>query len=216
MRVLLVLPDVDGLNLEHEAEWISRSFHTEILKGSVSIASLFEYIIGRQFDIVHFGGHGTDDGIALSGSALTMFDIERIARAVGAQLVYLNSCSSARLAQFAIDQGVPAVIATTADVPDSQAWSIATSFYQALLVHGDLYTAFEVAKPRDGTLSFYSDGQVISKHIRPLFDKMEEFETLWQQGQQRNAQIWTALVVTWIFMFIQLAAIILYGWGGAR
>lgn len=176
MRVLLILPESD-LNTEHEMQWIGRTFHTETLR-DVTVASLFEYVNGRQFDVLHFGAHGSDDGIQLShNSILDMVDLARIARAVGARLVYLNSCSSARLAQYLVDQDVPAVIATTANVSDRVAWSTAILFYQAMQTSDDFYTAFDLVKPRDGTLSFFSDGKMLSRHVRPIIQRMDIFET---------------------------------------
>lgn len=204
-KVLLILPDT-GLETDHEFEWITRTYHTETLRGIVTPATVFDHITGRKFDIIHFGSHGSSNGIELSnGTLLSMFDVERIARQVGAQLVYLNSCSSARLAQFAVDQGVPAVIASTGEIQDVQAWSIATGFYQALLDAGDFYTAFEKAKPRDGTLSFYSDGQVISKQIRPLMDRMTLLEASLQNSQNQTQKFFYGMVGTWIFIVAELA-----------
>ena len=194
LRVLLVIPEV-GLNVDSEIEWITRTYHTESLTGVVTPARIFEYVAGRRFDVVHFGSHGNETGIELSnGTSISMFEVERLARAVGANLLYLNSCSSARLAQFAVDQGIPAVIASTHALDDAViAWSVAISFYQALLANGDFYQSYEAAKPRDGTLSFFSNGHLVSRQMKPLLDKMAVTEK--QLKTLHYTQLFLAIVV---------------------
>lgn len=198
MRILLIVPDL-GLNAENEIEWITRSYHTEVLSGVVTPARIFEHAAGRRFDIVHFGSHGNEDGVQLSsGTHINMFEVERLARTVGASLLYLNSCSSARLAQFAVDQGIPAVIASTHNLDDTViAWSVATSFYQALLEVGDFYQSYERAKPRDGTLSFYSNGHLVSRQVKPLLDKMGTLETALEQSNAQKDELQRQ--VRWLF-----------------
>ncbi len=202
-RVLLVLPD-GGTRISQaaEADWISRTFQTEILEGTrATTDGLYDFVAGRKFDIVHFAAHGDADGLLMSGGTrLTMYDVERVARTVGAKLVYLNSCASARLAQFAVDHGIPAVIATNADIDDTQAWSTAISFYQELLVTGDFYGAYEAAKPMDGSLSFYSDGHLVSRQIRPLLDEM----ALMRRHLKR---LYYVLGVTWVAMLVEFAVL---------
>ena len=194
LRVLLVIPEV-GLNVDSEIEWITRTYHTESLTGVVTPARIFEYVAGRRFDVVHFGSHGNETGIELSnGTSISMFEVERLARAVGANLLYLNSCSSARLAQFAVDQGIPAVIASTHALDDAViAWSVAISFYQELLNNGDFYQSYEAAKPRDGTLSFFSNGHLVSRQMKPLLDKMAVTEK--QLKTLHYTQLFLAIVV---------------------
>lgn len=221
MRILLVVPDL-GLNVDGEIEWITRSYHTEVLGGTVTPARIFEHIAGRRFDVVHFGSHGNEDGVQLSnGTMLNMFEVERLARTVGANLLYLNSCSSARLAQFAVDQGIPAVIASTHKLDDVViAWSVATAFYQALLEKVDFYQAYEAAKPHDGTLSFYSNGHLVSRQVKPLLDKMVTLETALDQSNAQKDELRRQMrlllyssVGTWIFVIAELVLIMmLRGW----
>lgn len=202
-RVLLVEPDNSiRINQTNEEEWITRSFQTEILGGDKATAEgLYEFIVGRKFDILHFAAHGDETGVLLSGgSKLTMYDIERIARIVGAKLVYLNSCASARLAQFAVDHGVPAVIANTADVSDAQAWSTAINFYHALLTHGDFYNAYEAAKPHDGSLSFFSSSGFARQQMHALLDDMKEIRSC-------ILRLSYLLVATWIVMLLGFAMV---------
>ena len=195
MRILLIVPDL-GLSVDSEIEWITRSYHTEVLGGIVTPARIFEHIAGRRFDIVHFGSHGDENGIMLSAKTqMNMFEVERLARTVGATLLYLNSCSSARLAQFAVDQGVPAVIASTHALDDSViAWSVATAFYQVLLDKGDYYHAYESSKPRDGTLSFYSNGLLVSRQVRPLMDKLADTEKHLRFLQYSQMGLWLIVI----------------------
>lgn len=202
-KILLIVPDL-GLSISNEIEWITRSFHTETLNGHVTPSDVFEHVTGRSFDIIHFGSHGDENGIQLSSNTyLDMFQIERLSRTVGANLLYLNSCSSARLAQFAVDQGVPAVIASTHRLEDSIAWSVATSFYQALQRDDDFYRAFETAKPRDGTLAFFSNGHLVSRQVLPLMNQLEKMRKWFLYSQ----------LGLWIIVIGELVAIMILAGG---
>lgn len=203
LKILLIVPE-SGLDVEQEIDWITRSFHTETLAGEVNPSRIFERIAGQRYDVIHIGAHGSENGVELSGGTfLTMFELQRLARTVDAKLVYLNSCSSARLAQYMIDQGVPAVVATTYEIDDVTAWSIAISFYRALSADGDFYRAYESAKPSDGTVSFFSDGNFISRQIKPLHDQLENSRREREQLRQQVRWLLYGQIATWLLIVVE-------------
>ena len=147
-RVLLVAPEYgdagDPLETVAEVRGIQSTYQTEQLRGRVTVADIYELTKDRQFDIIHFAGHGDDDGIDLGGERLTMDMLARIARKTRAKLVYLNACDSARLGQYLLNRGVPAVVMTSTQITDTDAWSMAGYFYAELRRNG------AVSRPRSG------------------------------------------------------------------
>lgn len=203
LKILLIVPDL-GLRTDQEIEWIQRTFHTETLAGDVTPARIFEHVTGEHYDVVHIGAHGNEDGVELSnGTMLSMFELQRLARTVEAKLVYLNSCSSARLAQYMVDQGVPAVIATTYKIQDLTAWSVATAFYRWLASDTDFYRAYEAAKPSDGTVSFYSNGNFISRQIQPVLAELASSKAERSQLRDQVRFLLYGQIGTWILILIE-------------
>ncbi|GIV81817.1 MAG: hypothetical protein KatS3mg051_1171 [Anaerolineae bacterium] len=85
-------------------------------------------------------------------------------------------------------------------IDDTQAWSTAISFYQELLVTGDFYSAYEAAKPLDGSLSFYSNGHLVSRQIRPLLDEMALM-------RRHLVRLYYVLAFTWTAMLVEFAVL---------
>ena len=70
----------------------------------------------------------------------------QIARAVKAKLVFLNGCSSIIVGQTLIDEHIPFVIATLAEIENTMARETAQLFYQALAETHDVRTAFDMSQ----------------------------------------------------------------------
>lgn len=163
LRILVVAAQPVGmglLSIGQEVEVIRRGFRSleaaglarvEVL-ARVTPRSLQERLSTRQFDIVHFIGHGGFDekkqeGVLYfvdeSGRRLPLR--ERAAREIfcrrGVSLVFLNSCQSGTggrsdfnkgIAQSLVAHGLPALVANQYSVLDSSATSFAQHFYWAL------------------------------------------------------------------------------------
>jgi hypothetical protein len=71
---------------------------------------------------------------------------------------------------------------------------VATAFYQVLLDKGDYYHAYESSKPRDGTLSFYSNGLLVSRQVRPLMDKLADTEKHLRFLQYSQMGLWLIVI----------------------
>lgn len=102
--------------------------------------------------VFHFSGHanGTQlqlegeagETIAFSGSNLLAFLREE----PQLKLVFLNACATRQHVEELIDIGVPAVVATDAQIKDEEAQVFAESFYAAWVQGKSLQVAFEGAK----------------------------------------------------------------------
>ncbi|MCB9796290.1 MAG: SAVED domain-containing protein [Alphaproteobacteria bacterium] len=76
------------------------------------------------------------------------------------RLVVLNTCNSLKLAEALRDRGVHVVIGAAGKLPDEQAKPFLGRLCGALFNGADAGTAFEMAKPTDGTFGARSDGEL--------------------------------------------------------
>jgi len=107
-----------------------------IAKHAVQPDDLVRHVRTEKPTVVHFTGHGTEDGIILrndqgsyqpvSGDSLRQFFKDR-----GVELVVLNSCVSGLQAE-AIVSAVPMVIGTTGALDDEAARRFTAAFYRTL------------------------------------------------------------------------------------
>jgi hypothetical protein len=170
-RILLVAGDSD-LNTHPEVLAVQRAGRTQRAQ---TLEDVYEITKDQEFDIIHIAAHGTDTGIQLGDKFLGMDILARIAKKTRAKLVYFNSCNSARLGQYLIDNGVPATIMTSTAIDDTMdAWTIAGYFYNEVFRNGgDLKRAYQVAKPDNGILIWLSNGHYVDVEIAPILDRLE-------------------------------------------
>lgn len=100
----------------------------------------------NPFDVIHFMGHGNSEGILLenelsmgdhiSGKQLTMTLVDKRIR-----LVVLNVCDSESPAEILVQSGIPAVVATTAEITNSQAIVLTRELYGTLAAGQSLSVA---------------------------------------------------------------------------
>lgn len=101
--------------------------------------------------VFHFGGHAGSAALLLESSEgeTTVAHASGLARFLGEQrgleLVLLNGCSSQDQAQYFLDAGVPAVLATSQAIDDSVATEFARRFYQSLASGATIRIAYTEA-----------------------------------------------------------------------
>lgn len=120
--------NVEVGNCELLVEWAAR------------LTDLKERLKSHKPHVVHFAGHGTEDGICLEDdkgecSAVSKAQLAEMFSASGEhlRLVVLNACFSALQAD-AISQSVDYVVGTKAPVADDTAVRFAAYFYEALAI----------------------------------------------------------------------------------
>ena len=85
-RVLLIVPD-SGLGVLPEVDTMfDMGYSPQVVQGAVGRERIFQVIRNRGFDIIHYAGHATRDGINLSDGTLDGPSLVQIAKAVGAEL----------------------------------------------------------------------------------------------------------------------------------
>ncbi|MBK6622438.1 MAG: CHAT domain-containing protein [Saprospirales bacterium] len=113
------------------------------------------YLLNRYHNricILHYGGHADGQNIQLEKEigVVQKANVKGIAGLLGTQqnlkLVFLNGCATAGQVRNLLDNGIPAVIATSVKIDDQQAREFAVQFYEAMATGSDIATAFTKAK----------------------------------------------------------------------
>ncbi len=177
-RILLIAPDHTGLDWPVELEQVGSRHQVVALLGRVDQERITRATTGQRFDVIHVASHGSAEGIQLSEGWMGMVEFGQMARHVRADLVFLNACESARLAQYLIDLGLRTVMAWTVAVVDGNAIRTASYFYDELALQDDLRLAYNKVNPRDGSLTFLAGQGYLEDVIRPVLDQLV------QVGQQ--------------------------------
>lgn len=132
MRVLLVVPDSDGIYSMPEIDLITSMHRVRVLQGEVTKQRLFNDVRENRYDIIHIAAHSNENGIILDDGMVTPEELAQITRLASAEMVFFNSCDSGRLADYAVRHGVKYAIHTNTDLPDAIAWQMPLAFYRFL------------------------------------------------------------------------------------
>lgn len=198
-RILLIAPEL-GLALTPEVDSLyPLGYYVQPITGDVSRERIFAGIAKREFDIIHYAGDAGPAGIRLSNDKhgqIVIMDaaaLVQIARAVKAKLVFLNGCSSIIVGQTLIDEHVPYVIATLAEIDNVMARETAQMFYQALAETHDVRTAFDMSKPpKPGAYVCLNNG-VKELSLKPVLDKLADVAAFMSRNDAEHMAICTSV-----------------------
>ncbi|MFX0200918.1 MAG: CHAT domain-containing protein [Candidatus Hodarchaeota archaeon] len=161
LRILVIIPEGSGLQVEHEwqniqnvAEWFENKARVERLEGRATPDRIMDELRYKPWDIMHFIGHGMvdDDGrIAVRLNSedhknkeqwLDADTFAEMFRESQVRLVVLNCCLGATpnpsstlsgLGPYLQRAGVPCVVAMRYEIPDDVAIKFSNEFYHHLL-----------------------------------------------------------------------------------
>lgn len=122
-------------------------------QASATVEDIFESLqhYKDSLSIFHYGGHAggaqlmleTGDGTSQEAGALGIAKLLGTLDAL--QLVFLNGCATQAQVALLLQEGVPAVIATSVPIQDNMATEFAEQFYYALSSMVSIEKAFEIA-----------------------------------------------------------------------
>lgn len=118
------------------------------LTPSARLEDVFEKVnyYHNRLAVFHYGGHSNSQALQLVDATLKGTNLAVIlGQQQNLKLVFLNGCSNQGQVKALIDQGIPAVIATSAPINDTKSIQLAKQFYKALAVGKTLKEAFEFA-----------------------------------------------------------------------
>jgi hypothetical protein len=137
-------------------EGLKRSTHRDSFElipwFAAKISDLRRGLLDHSPNIVHFAGHGDDDGILVEGDngravqvpVDALADLFELCQS-HVECVILNACQSAAQAE-AIAEHIPYVIGMSARIKDQAAIEFAVGFYDALGAGKEIQDAFRFAK----------------------------------------------------------------------
>jgi hypothetical protein len=100
------------------------------LYGTVTTEDVYRLCQEKQFDVLHFATHGGPEGVQLSnGVIMTSEEISQCLRLRETKGLFLNACRTGRVASYAVRHGATWAISSEVDLPDDQAWKLASAFY---------------------------------------------------------------------------------------
>lgn len=213
MRILLIAPSMDGVSWAQEAAQIARNYQVVPIMGDVTPDRLISATSGESFTVIHIAAHADDRGVELGDWLMTPDQLAAIARHVGAELVFLNTCRSLYLPQYLVDQHVPAVISHSRPVLDHDALRLAAYYYEELeRKGGSYYQAYQAVTPRNGTLAWHSNGAYVEPRLEPILVELERVRGAVVQRDRR----WVLLVtfnVLWLVINAVLWWLVIRGVG---
>lgn len=140
----------------------------------VRVTELAQLIQRYEPAVVHFSGHGDDEGALLLSDAAgraSAVSVEQLAalfaalsRDLRVRCVVLNACHSEALA-VALSAHVDCVLGLASALRDKTAVTFAGAFYEALAYGRDVASACEVARAQSN-LALASPGELPSLHVR--------------------------------------------------
>lgn len=187
--LLFIAPSDSGLNVASElAVLYETGFYVQAVQGIVTRDRLFDSARRHEFDIVHIAAHTGTDGVLLSqGESLDVPGLVQLVKLCRAHLVFINGCSSAEIGQVLVDEGIPAVIATLANIPDDTARETAQLFYKEFALSEDIHLAYRRSKPPiKGGYILLTDGQWAELTIAPIMRRLDELTAQWCDYMAKN------------------------------
>ena len=163
MKILIVAPDLVGVDAINEVRRIQQWHDVATLYGTVTPDDIYRACQEKAFDVIHFATHGGPDGVALSGGMiLSAEDVAQFLRLRETRGVFFSACQTGRLASYCVRHGATWAISSEIALSDSDAWKLAAAFYahQRNGHSKDFVGAYTLADGGDGDYAL---------HISPLY-----------------------------------------------
>ena len=163
MKILIVAPDMVGVDAINEVRRIQQWHDVATLYGTVTPDDIYRACQEKAFDVIHFATHGGPDGVALSGGMiLSAEDVAQFLRLRETRGVFFSACQTGRLASYCVRHGATWAISSEIALSDSDAWKLAAAFYahQRNGHSKDFVGAYTLADGGDGDYAL---------HISPLY-----------------------------------------------
>lgn len=189
-RVLLIVPEL-GLPLSPETDaFYPLGYSVLTLQNVVTRERIFKAIEKREFEIIHYAGHSDGEGIELSGGVkMDAPALVQIARAVKADLVFLNGCSNIQVGQTLVDEHVPFVICTLSNVDNMMARETAQLFYASLAETNDIRAAYNLSKPPiKGGYAILMNG-IYDISLAPIIEKLNAVSGYMARNDSEHADM---------------------------
>lgn len=197
MRILIVAPNVAGIDAIAEVRRIQALHDVAVLHGTVTVDDVYRALSEKVYDSVYFATHGGPDGILLSNNVImSAEDVAQAARQKEVRGLFFAACQTGRLASYCVRHGVTWAISSEVDLPDEAAWKLAATFYghQRNGHAQDFVGAYLLADSGDGEYAL---------HISPLWVQDLQRTSIRAAAAPHNALALTkAEALRWMIFFL--------------
>ena len=197
MRILLVCPDVPGVDAIAEVRQLQSWHDIAVLHGTVTVGDVYRALQEKTYDSVYFASHGGPQGIQLSNNnIMSAEDIAQACRQKEVKGIFFSACSTGRLASYCVRHGIVWAISSEVELADETAWKLAAAFYgQQRNGHAkDFVGAYLLADSGDGEYAL---------HISPLWVQEVQRAAVMSAAAPHNAMPLTqAELIRWGLFFI--------------
>ena len=130
MKILIVAPDLGGVDAVGEVRRIQQWHDVAVLYGLVTVDDIYRAVQEKAYDVLHFAAHGGPEGIELSnGVNLRAEDIAQFLRLRETTGVFFSACNTGRIASYCVRHGARWAVSAEIALPDADAWKLAAAFY---------------------------------------------------------------------------------------
>lgn len=160
------------------------------------IDKIAEYLNLYRDDIVlfHYSGHADGNNLFLDGQeAKTLGLATLLGQCSKLKLVVLNGCSTKGQVQLLLENGVPAVIATSSPISDTKATEFSIQFYRSLVNQESIKQAADAAK---GKVLMMDDAMVFHRGLDLRGQEKEgQWGLFYKDGLEEHTE-WTLPAVS--------------------
>jgi len=196
VRILIVAPDLAGVDAISEVRRIQQWHDVALLHGPVTADDIYRACQEKAFDVLHFAAHGGPAGISLSsGVLLQAEEIAQFARLRETRGLFFSACSTGSIASYCVRHGATWAISSEVNLPDADAWKLAAAFYshQRNRHVRDFVGAYTLADSGDGNYALHVSPDYIQALQRDAARALSAPHAL--VLTRRDALVWASVLL---------------------
>lgn len=143
-------------NMQQEIQAITSNHVSDVMNEPVRWIDLLRRATGAKvYDILHFAGHLTDEGLVLGDEIITVNQLIMVIQTLTPKLVFISTCSG-ELAAERITSYCPCdVICSIAELDNNDAIAFSMLFYAKLLTVDDYRQAFDISSTGESIFRYF-------------------------------------------------------------
>ena len=208
MRVLLVAPRTNLLLVDEEVEAVIRSgLKVTPMMGKVNRMEIVKELRANEYDILWLATHGEASGVHLSDGLWPADDMVTQCRG-RFRLVFINTCSSFKLARRIQEQANITTVGTIISIPDVAAYETGSLFARAIaagMPFGKAYGDSVSGNADDRMYVYLAALEATQDSIDSLVLRVDELMLVYRRLFWISAALhvpeWIAIV--WLMMQVQ-------------
>lgn len=175
----MVAPDFDLPGVHREIESLTRSVQTTILRVGVTRQRIIEEIDNKEYDVLWFASHASEEGVQLNDEVISVADLCTIVANSRCRVLVLNTCD-AEIVGAAIHGATHVnVVAGVGKLEDASAYQAGVLFIRNLSRYNSVTDAYNASFPQFGRNIYrlFTTEQCVTnseKEIRQALNTLEK------------------------------------------